>query len=148
MSSARGELHGQTAATIMTKQLLHTNNAMQTMVHFYGDNQSVQNKCTTCHTHKLKNHREPNIDMLLEYQNATRNMTRQVHWVGSHQDDRMAWENNTELLELKLSQEAMLNVWCDKMADKARRSHQSYPDADVLPTKNGSSSPVPPLSTN
>jgi len=50
---------------------------------------------------------------------AAKNMQKQVHWVGSHQDEGLSWETNNDLLDIKLSPEAMLNVWCDKMADKA-----------------------------
>lgn len=135
MSSAHGELQGQTAAAIIIQRLLHMHNALQTPVHFYGDNQGVQSKCTTYSLHNLKTHREANSGLLLEYRDDTRNIQKQVHWVHSHQDDGTPWTATDDLKELKLSHEATLNVWCDRMADQAHLSDHSYPDADVLPSE-------------
>lgn len=135
LSSARGELQGQTAAAIAIQQLLRAHKSHCTPVHLYGDNQGIQNKCTTFRPRKMKSHREPNIDLLLEYQTTTKNMQKQNHWVGSHQDKDTPWDTTTELLDLKLSPEATLKVLCDKMATDARLNNTSFPDADVLPSE-------------
>jgi hypothetical protein len=144
MSSTRGELQGQTAAAIIIQGLLRSHNGVKPQVHFYGDNQGVQSKCSTYTPKKMRVHREPNSYLLLEYHAATKNMKKQAHWVASHQDDKTTWTTTAELKELKLSHESMLNVLCDKMAGEARLLDQSYPDADTLPSEKWALvSPVP-----
>jgi hypothetical protein len=117
MTSVRGELQGQTAMAIMSQKLLTAHNSPHTPVHFYGDNQGIQN-----------------------------NLQRQAHWVSSHQDEGTPWESITDLQALKLSPEATLNVFCDKESRKARVVHQSYPDAEVR-LKSGPSLPSPLTTT-
>ncbi len=58
-----------------------------------------------------------------------------VQWVKSHQDDDTPWTTNSDLIDLKLSPEATLNVWCDRQANEAHTGHQSFPDAEVLPAE-------------
>ncbi len=70
MSSARVELHGQTAMAVMSKVLLDANNETNLPTILQGDNQGIQNKCNTIQTNRLKHHREPNSDLLMEYQHA------------------------------------------------------------------------------
>jgi hypothetical protein len=70
MSSTRGELQGQTAAAIIIQGLLRSHNGVNPQVHFYGDNQGVQSKCSTYTPRKMRVHREPNSDLLLEYNTA------------------------------------------------------------------------------
>jgi hypothetical protein len=135
MSSTRGELQGQTAAAIIIQGLLRSHKGIKPQVHLYGDNQGVQSKCSTYTPKRMRVHREPNSDLLLEYHTATRDMKKQVHWVASHQDENTKWSNTAELKELKLSHESKLNVLCDKMAGEARLLDQSYPDADTLPSE-------------
>lgn len=59
----------------------------------------------------------------------------QILWVGSHQDKDTPWNNIADLLDLKLSLEATLNVLCDKMAMEACLSNHSDPDVNVMPTE-------------
>jgi hypothetical protein len=105
LSSAHGELQGQTAAVIAIQQLLRAHKSHRTPVHLYGDNQGMQNRCTTFQPRKMKS-----------------------------QEKDTPWDITTELLDLKLSKEATLNVLCDKMATDARLYNHSFPDADVLPS--------------
>jgi hypothetical protein len=135
MSSTRGELQGQTAAAIAVQCLLKQHPDATPQVHFYGDNQGVQSKCSTYTPRKLRTHRDPNSDLLLEYNAASRNMSKQMHWVASHQDEGIQWTTSEELKMMKLSHESKLNIWCDKMAGEARQLDQSYPDAEVLPSE-------------
>lgn len=117
------------------KYLLQAHDANQTHIQLYGDNQGVQHKCDTFKPTKLKTHREPNTDLFLEYNYATRGMHKESHWVASHQDKDTPWDTIEELKGLKLSHEANLNVLCDQMAENMRMQSQSYPDADVLPSE-------------
>jgi hypothetical protein len=135
MPSTRGELQGQTAAAIAVQCLLKQHPDATPQVHFYGDNQGVQSKCATYTPRKLRTHRDPNSDLLLEYNATSRNMPKQMHWVASHQDEGIQWTTSEELKMLKLSHESKLNIWCDKMAGEARQLDQSYPDAEVLPSE-------------
>ncbi len=84
---------------------------------------------------KIKSHRDPNTDLLLEFQVTTKHMHKQLHWVGSHQDKDTPWDTTDDLLNLQLSPEATLNVLCDKMAMEARLVNLSDPEADVLPSE-------------
>jgi hypothetical protein len=68
------ELQGQTAAAIIIQCLLYAHNGINLQVHFYGGNQGVQSKCTTYTPRKMRVHREPNSDLLLEYNAATKNI--------------------------------------------------------------------------
>ncbi len=119
MSSARGELQGQTAAAIVKQCVLKKYKGTTPQVHLYGDNQGVQSKCTNYTPRKMHVHREPNSDLLLEYHAAMRGLNKQAHWVASHQDKGIHWTTTPELKQLKLSHEAKLNIWCDKMAREA-----------------------------
>jgi hypothetical protein len=55
--------------------------------------------------------------------------------VRSHQDDNTLWDTTDEVAQLKLSPEALLNVWCGKEAGKARNRDIPIPDAPILPTE-------------
>ncbi len=59
------------------------------------------------------------MDLLLEHNANTSTVTKKPSWVHSHQDKDTPWETIEDLLELKLSSEATLNVWCDKRAEIA-----------------------------
>jgi hypothetical protein len=135
MSSARGEIQGQTALAIMSSLLLKAQDLPNLPVIFYGDNSGVQRKCNMYPTQKLRDHRQPNQDLHLEYHNATRQLNKKVEWVKGHQDKGKEWNNTEDLKSLKLSQAAPLNIWCDRQAEQARKMNYSHPDADVLPAE-------------
>jgi hypothetical protein len=97
LSSARGEIQGQTALAIMSSTLLQAQNCPNMEVVFYGDNKGVQQKCATPYINKLKDHRQPNMDLYLEYYNATRTLKKQVRWIKSHQDSGREWDAITDL---------------------------------------------------
>jgi hypothetical protein len=52
-----------------------------------------------------------------------------------HQDDATPWTTNRDLIDLKLSPEATLNVWCDQQANEAHKVSQTFLDAEVLPAE-------------
>jgi hypothetical protein len=135
LSSSRGELQSQTAMAIMTNTLLQSHDAMNTPVTLLGDNKGVQNRCQNPQANKMSHHRKPNTDLLIEYEAATRNLTIKSEWVKGHQDKDMDWESFDDLKELKLSNPATMNIWCDKLADNARQTYFSHPDADVYPNE-------------
>jgi hypothetical protein len=135
MSSARGEIQGQVALAIMTKLLLHSQQSPTTKVIFHGDNIGVQRKCSTCTTRRLRDHRQPNQDLYLEYHSASKNLSKKVEWVKGHQDKGQDWTTIKDLKPLNLSPAAYLNIWCDRHADEARKTHVAFPDGDVLPAE-------------
>ncbi len=62
----------------------------------------------------MKTHREPNSYLFDECKAAMKGIHKQMHWVASHQEDGTPWKTTEELIGLKLSPKATLNVWCDK----------------------------------
>ncbi len=135
LSSARGELQGQTALAVVANLLLTGNNALEQKVKLIGDNKGIQTKTARCQHTKLGHHREKNVDLFLEYEHATKPLQRQVDWVKSHQDDDTPWESIDDLVDLKLSTAATLNCWCDKQANIARTQFIMHADADVYPAE-------------
>jgi hypothetical protein len=145
LSSARGELQSQTAMTIITKSLLQAHNANNISITMLGDNKGVQHICQHTHINRLKHHRDPNIDLLLEYTAARNDIQIKSEWIHGHQDKDMEWSSIEELTNLPLSNSAIMNVWCDYKAEMARHTHFSHPDAEVLPNEKWaifSSSPI------
>jgi hypothetical protein len=132
MSSTRGELHGQTALAIISNIFLQSRNATTTPTIFVGDNKGVQQKCSDPQTTRLRDHRSPNIDLLLEYKNATKGRKTQSQWVASHQDKDHNWNTIDDLKTLNIPNNAILNIWCDKEATEARKNHLTQ-CADVYP---------------
>ncbi len=135
LSSAHGEIQGQTAAATLIHGLNKTLNTSNVTIQLFGDNQGVQNKCKRQTVTKLRSHRDPNADLFMEYHAVTSTFNPKVHWVRSHQDKDTPLETIEDLKELKLSPEATLNMWCDKQAEIACQEDISYPDADILPAE-------------
>lgn len=133
LSSSRGEIHGQTALGIMSKNLLTAREQPNMAILFYGDNEGVQRKCQALSLNKLCDHRQPNHDLYLEYHNAARSLNKKIKWVKGHQDGGTKWKNIQDLKHLKLTPAAYLNIWCDNIATREREHSTSIPDADVLP---------------
>jgi hypothetical protein len=135
LTSYRGELQGQTALAIMAQQLQQITDANDVTFHMYGDNLAVQNKCKNISTSKIKHHREPNMDLLMEYKAATENLQVTTHWVQSHQDKDTPWYDFSELKDLRLPMDATVNVWCDKLAEQNQLKDTSFPAISVLPSE-------------
>jgi hypothetical protein len=66
MSSARGELQGQTALTIITEAFLSAHNETDMEVTFYTDNQGVQKSCNHPKIRRIGHHRKANMDLQME----------------------------------------------------------------------------------
>jgi hypothetical protein len=135
LSSARGEIQGQTALAIVTSTLLTAQQQPCMKVTYHGDNKGTQNKCATAHSNRLRDHQQPNTDLYLEFHHYTRTLNKKIEWVKGHQDSGKDWEQITDLQHLKLSSAAYMNIWCDHQANAARQSSTSAPEADVLPSK-------------
>jgi hypothetical protein len=135
LSSSRGELQSQTAMAIITNTFLTANNATDITTTLLGDNKGVQNKCATPKINKLQYHRAPNTDLMMEYKLATNNIQIKSEWVKGHQDENMEWNSIDELKDLKLSNTATLNVWCDRQAETAWIQGWTDPEADVYPSE-------------
>jgi hypothetical protein len=84
-----------------------------------ANNKGVQNECNNIKTNTQKSHRSCKIYLILEPHNATNNITRTSKWVGGHHDMKKQWETIDDLISLQLGQQAMLNIWFDKMAADA-----------------------------
>jgi hypothetical protein len=97
----------------MAKHLLQSQQSTETKVIFYGDNIGIQRKCSTRATRRLRDHRQPNQDLYLEYQAASESLHKKVDWVKGHQDKGHDWNTITDLKALNLSPSSYLNIWCD-----------------------------------
>jgi hypothetical protein len=144
LSSACGEIQGQTAATTLLNGITRTHNATNISIKLVGNNQGVQNKCHRQAGTKLRSHRDPNSDLFAEYNSVACTLKPKVLWVRSHQDNDTPWDTIEELKELKLSPEATLNVWCDRQAEIACQEDITYPDADILPSEKWALFPTTP----
>jgi hypothetical protein len=82
-------------------------------VKLIGDNKGIQQKMARFQHNKLGHHRDPNVDLFLEYEKAT--LKRQVNWVNSHQDEETPWESINDLAALKLTTAVTLNCLCDNI---------------------------------
>jgi hypothetical protein len=135
LSSARGELQGQTAALIMSKMVLDAHQSILP-IHMSGDNHGVQKKCAEgIHDRRIHDHRQHNMDLYLEYKATAKGTKKTTSWVKSHQDSDTPWDTFDEVRQLKLSHDATLNVWCDKKASAAHQNVQLDPAAEVFPSE-------------
>jgi len=65
--------------------------------------------------HKLCNHHEINIDLLLTHQQHTKGIPITYEWVKGHANTKL-WDIITDLCQQKLSCDEIYNIWCDRMA--------------------------------
>jgi hypothetical protein len=135
MSSARGELQGQTALAIITETFLNDHDAGTTPVTFYTDNQGVQQCCNNPKIHRIGHHRKANMDLQMEHSIRTKSLTVKHKWVKGHQDKDMEWDTIEELKDLDLDPAATLNIYCDRRASEAHKFSVSISLADVLPAE-------------
>ncbi len=70
LSSARGEIQGQTALAVMSTMLLQAHNNNNTAVTFQGKNLGVQRKCQSMAGYRIRDHRKLNQDLYMEYHSA------------------------------------------------------------------------------
>jgi hypothetical protein len=135
MSSARGELQGQTALAIMSKVLLTQNNATDIKVVLTSDNKGIQTGCNNPKKDRLHHHCESNMDLMMEYASIKQEIQIKSEWVKGHQDNKLKWSTLPELQQLKLSNAAKLNILCDSRATAAQASFISDPEGEVLPSE-------------
>jgi hypothetical protein len=135
MSSARGELQGQTALAIVTSTLLKEHDAQNAPVSFYTDNMGIQKSCKNPKIHRVGHHRNANMDLQLEHATWTKNMCITHDWVKGHQDKDAQWDTIEDLKQLKLNSAATLNVYCDRKASKAYQHSTTISNCDVLPSE-------------
>jgi hypothetical protein len=132
MSSARGELQGQTALTIITEAFLSAHNETDVGVTLYMDNQGIQKSCNHPKIRRIGHHRKANMDLQMEQATRAERMQIKHEWVRGHQDKDSTWDTIDELYDLELSPVATLNVYCDRRASDAHKFSSSDPNADVL----------------
>jgi hypothetical protein len=116
LSSARGELQGITAMSIICNMLSRHHNR-QTKLSAICDNVGVINKCTKGKFSSLRRNRDANIDLYLTYKEQKLLSHTKLSWVGGH-SDKKPWQTFHDLKSLKLSCEETYNVWCDRIAQK------------------------------
>ena len=114
MSSTKGELHGQTAMAVMSKLLLDVHDASDTKIFLHRDNKRVQQTCSHLHINRLKHHRKSDMDLKMEYHKATMGRNVSNAWIRGHQDNDKPWNDINDLKEMKLSNTAIMNTWCNK----------------------------------
>jgi hypothetical protein len=135
MSSTRGKLHSQTAMAIISNLLLSANDNINTKTILYGDNKGVQQTCANIQIKKLKHHRQPNMDLKLEYKHAVGGRTITTEWIKGHQDHDKEWSTVADLQDMKLTDLVIMNTVCDRRANETRKTHLSFSDADVTPNE-------------
>ncbi len=81
MSSTRGELHEQAAMVIISNILLKAHNDDTTKTALHGDNNSVQKTCSHIQMDRLKHHRQPNMDLKLEFKKAGEGRHITAEWI-------------------------------------------------------------------
>ncbi len=136
VSSTRGGLQGQTAMAIISNILLKAHDGKSTRTVLYGDNRGVQTTCLHAPTDWLKHHKQPNIDLKIEIQHASRDRRISTAWIKGRQDEDKPWTTVDDLKKMKLSNIAIMNTWCDKIANDARKVHITHP-AVYSQTKSG-----------
>ncbi len=62
-------------------------------------------------------------------------MNKTLEWIKGHQDDGKEWESIEDLLNLKLSSQATLNIFCNHRAAEAYAYSFSDPEGEILPCK-------------
>jgi hypothetical protein len=117
ISSARGELHGVTALSIIT-DLLCQHAHLPGQLTAICDNQGVVQKCNSAITHSLRKQRDPNFDVLLTHHHFKQKTKMTSEWVCSHAD-KSSWETVDDLILQHLSRDEIFNVWVDRIAEHA-----------------------------
>jgi hypothetical protein len=72
---------------------------------------------------------------MMENKLASNNIQIKSEWVKGHQDENMEWNSIDELKNLKLSNTATLNVWCNHQAEAAWIQGWTDPEANVCPSE-------------
>lgn len=135
MSSAHGELQGQTALTIITEAFLTEHDAKEMAVTFYTDNLGVQKSCTNPKINRIGHHRKANMDLQMERASRKAKMNIKHEWVRGHQDNDHTWDTVDELCELQLTPAATLNIYCDRKASDAHKLSMLDSNGEVLPAE-------------
>lgn len=132
ISSARAELHGQTALVTMLNHLRQKLSMDIPPCHFWCDNQVVIKGCGNDTYCRLRQHRKPNTDLYLTYHSQAKHLNITTEWVQSHQDRNIKWNTLEDLTQLCLSHEAKLNILCDHMAGQETTNEIPVLDMPVI----------------
>lgn len=134
LSSARSKLQGITVVTIILK-LLFEFHSYTVKAQVVCGNQGVINKCKNGSLHRLRHHREANVDLYLTQRDLQSSLNLDLQWVKGHAD-KQPWESLHDLKSQQLSREETYNVWCDKAATKAwLQGDHSSSDPEVSVTE-------------
>jgi hypothetical protein len=97
----------------MSDLLLCANDAAH-IVHFSVEKKGVKQKSASSCINRLKHHREPSIELLLQFKASAKHFSQTtVEWVKSQQDIDVVWETYDDLQATDLSPTACFNVWCN-----------------------------------
>lgn len=135
ISSARGELQGQTTLAIIMETLLKEYDAHEMPITFITDNQGIQKSCHNLKIHHVGHHRNANMDLQMEHATRMKDLHITHEWVKGHQDKNIQWESINKLAQLKLTPAATLNLYCDRKASDAHKRSLPIPNGDVLPVE-------------
>jgi hypothetical protein len=134
LSSARGELQGITAVSIISTLLSQYHNK-QVKISSICDNVGVVSKCAKGRFSSLWQNRDANIDLYLMQRDHSCLSQMSLSWVRGH-SNKKPWDTFHDLKGLNLSRDGTYNVWCDQLAQKAWVLGQaSIFDPSVLPSE-------------
>jgi hypothetical protein len=135
MSSSRGELQGQTALAIISECFLKKHGATDIPITLFSDNQGVQQCCSTTKIQRIGHHRKANMDLQLEHNKRSRDLNISHKWVKGQQDGDKPWETIEELIDMNLTPDATLNIYCDQKAVEEQHKSITEPNSEVLPAE-------------
>jgi hypothetical protein len=131
LSSARGELQGITALTIIFKLLrdYHLTSATAIIV---CNNKGVLNSCANGTFCSLRNHREANIDLYSTQHTIQKSIEINHQWVKGHTETK-PWDTVAGLQSQSLHRDSIYNVWCDRVANETwLKGNPSLPEVTIL----------------
>jgi hypothetical protein len=114
---------------IMSKTLLNAHKESTIKIVLHGDNQAVQQTCSSIQTDHLKYHRQPNMNLKIEYQKAHEGIHIMNEWTRGRQDDGKEWNSIKDLQNMQLSNLVIMNTWYGRKTNKAQNITNE--DADV-----------------
>jgi len=115
LSLVRADLTGLTALTIILK-LYREFYISRAKVNILCDNQGMLKKCEHIPFHRLRFHREKNVDLLLSHRQFSSNVPVTYSWGRGHAD-KVPWDSIEDLQYQQLSWDEIYNIWVDKMAN-------------------------------
>jgi hypothetical protein len=133
LSSTRGECQGQTAITVIANMFLKFHRSSVTLK-IVSDSQNDQADTHLDNINRLWSHRTPDIDLRLQMQHESKELSIARDWVKSHQD-KAPWDDIEDLKNLNLPTDATYNIWCDRIAEQTRTGVFSDAAPPVLPAE-------------